>query len=40
MLHLLAAALPGAGVMGLKAYTTFPGAVRFHELRQARGLRA
>jgi ornithine cyclodeaminase/alanine dehydrogenase-like protein (mu-crystallin family) len=32
MLHLMAAALPGAGVMGFKAYTTFPGRVRFHFL--------
>jgi alanine dehydrogenase len=32
LLHLMAAALPGAGVMGFKAYTTFPGRVRFHFL--------
>src|SRR5688500_11753253 len=30
MLHWMGAALPGASVLGYKAYTTFPGRVRFH----------
>lgn len=32
MLHVMAAADRGAGVLGLKAYTTFPGGARFHVL--------
>jgi ornithine cyclodeaminase/alanine dehydrogenase-like protein (mu-crystallin family) len=30
LLHLMPAALPAQGVLGFKAYTTFPGGARFH----------
>ena len=30
MLHLMAASLPELGFMGYKAYTVFPGRVKFH----------
>jgi alanine dehydrogenase len=30
LLHLMPAALPAQGMMGFKAYTTFPGGARFH----------